>query len=246
MFIKKGSTIYTLPDYAVLNGLSLSIRSNVAAKLFQHGGLPSGDGKVDTRSIDIAVLVNGENQSDYLSQVNDLKRYLSQSPYRLYVTDTQYFNIDILNKFKEDFISGFYMVKSNATATILALDPFLYDEEELSVSTTVTTSPQVFTINNPGNIDTPITITITANALNSALSLINTSDNGRVFTYNDASFTSGKSLVISTWDGSVELNGANSINNFLGTFMNLLPGDNVFSYTGSACTITMDYLSRWL
>lgn len=246
MYLKKDGSIYTLPLYSALSGLSVERRISDTPKVSQHGGTPTGDGKINSRTIDISVFIDGQNQADYLAQVDELKRNLSLTDAELFITDNRYINISGLNKLKEEFISGFYLVKANITATLKALDPFLYDTDPVVISEPIAATPQQFTVNNPGNIDTPLIIAITANSLNSAITLKNITDKNRILTYTDAGFTAGKTLVISALGGTVKLNGSNTINAFTGTFMSLLPGDNIFEYTGGNCTIAMSYSVRWL
>jgi hypothetical protein len=67
-----------------------------------------------------------------------------------------------------------------------------------------------------------------------------------MFTYKDVQMIAGQVVVIDTVTGTVKRGENNTINNFSGTFLNLLPGDNLFEYTGAPCTIEIAFQARWL
>jgi len=246
MYVIKDNERYDLPKYSALTGLSVTTRNSAESKNFLHGGVNTSDNKVDYREIEISTFINGKNQRDYFSQVDELKRYMFRQDQKLYITEDRYINISSVSSIEEEFESGFYLTKGTLTITLMALDPFTYDAFDQQQSVTITVTGQQFYINNPGNIDTPIEITIAASSTLSSISLVNTTDNDRTISYSDANFTSGKSLVVSSADGTVKLNGSSTINKFSGTFLTLLAGDNLFTWTGGTCTITMSYSVRWL
>jgi len=245
MYLLKDGAQYTFPTYSALNGISLASRNSATSKIFQHGGLNTADKKINYREIEIGIFINGSNQADYLSQVDTLKKNLMRSGQKLYITDTRYINIDSMSSLDEKFYDGFYLVKAELTATLMALDPFFYTASQQQ-TINITATGQQFTINNPGNIDTAMDISITAIDILSSISLKNVTDNGRLMVYSDANFTAGKTLVISNVDGTVLLNGNSTINDFSGAFLSLLSGDNIFTWTGGACTIQINYPVRWL
>ncbi|MBP2653357.1 MAG: hypothetical protein H6Q73_926 [Firmicutes bacterium] len=236
---------YALPKYAVMTAADLSQRVDATSKMFQHGGILTADGKVDYREIEITVEIDQTTTANYFAVVDLLKRYLAQADYKLYITGDRYINISNLSSISETFVDGWYLKKSELTITLLALDPFWYTGTATS-TTTITATGQSFTVTNSGSIDTPIEITITATDACTSITLVNSSDNSRTLSYINADFTAGKVLVINSTDGTVELNGDNTINYLTGTFMHLVPGDNIFTYTGGACTIKIDYPVRWL
>jgi len=57
--------------------------------------------------------------------------------------------------------------------------------------------------------------------------------------------TSTKSLVIDCGKFTVENDEVDDIANFSGDFMRLISGANSRKYTGSNCTITIDWINRW-
>ncbi len=246
MYLIKNGVSYTLPTYAALNGLQAKFRNSDDSKMFQHGGINTADNKMDSREIEIGIFIDGQNQSDYFSQVNELKRYLSRPNQQLYITDDMYINISSIGQIEEEFYDGFYLVKAELTITLKALDPFFYRSADETFTEVITETDHQFTVNNPGSADTPVIITMTANELCDQVVLTNNTDSNRVVNYADSNFRQDSVLRISTIDGTVLLDGNNTINNFTGTFLRLLPGDNIFTYQGGACVVKIDYPVRWI
>lgn len=250
---KNGATIYTFPaGIANINGDSLQSRMTENPRAMQHGSVGAGDGKFDFRTVDISVYLEGSSITDYQTKADALKGAAARAD-KLFLTDSRYIKVDGLHKVKTAWLPGFYLVRANVTLTMKCYDPFWYDTtagtdtEEIEAAGT-SEAPHTWTITNDGNIDVPVVLTITATGAVPSLSLKNVTDNGRLLAYADANFTAGKILIISPLvaGGSVTLNGANTINNFAGLFMRLLPGANVFEYVGAPCTIEASWPVGWI
>lgn len=234
-----------MPPLSSLERKEFSTRGKSQDKGLQHGGILTGDSKISSRTIGVEVIIMGENQLDYQSQVDELMRYAYRRDQRLYVTDTRYVNVACLTKYQENYYKGYYGERGTIDLTFLALDPFFYENTQI-FEQIITSSPAKFTINNPTNIDSPVTVTIVPTEANLSMELKNLTDGGRVFSYSDPNLTAGKTLTINAETGTVELDGDNTINNFTGTFLSVLFGDNVFQYTGGKCVITISFPKRWL
>lgn len=246
MQLIKGSTSYTLPDYASITQFDLSVRNDNTDRAGQHGGVMTGDGKIDTRTIEIEVIIaDTTTKSEYRMIVDELKRYAYRTDQRLYIDDDRYVNLASLSKITETFFDGFYRVRGTITLTFTCTDPFVYSDSVTAQNVTIS-SPKSFTVTNTGNVDVPITLTITSAGANASMSLVNTTDNNRTFGYQDTGFTAGKIMIADGINGTVVRDGSSTINAMGGTFINLLPGDNVLTYTGAACTIAIAYTERWL
>lgn len=246
MFLKKDNTVYVMPSLSSLEAFDFATRAKAQPKALAHGGILSEDDHVETRNVEVEVIIEGENIHDYIVQTNELKRYAYQKDQRLYISDNRYINVAGLIKFKEKYIKGFYMVKSIIDLTFLAIDPFVYQDGMEEITKTITGTPAQFTVDNPGNIDTPAVITITASASATSINLKNITDNNRQFDYNDVQMVTGEVLTVDAINGTVYRGSVNTINNFGGTFIKLLPGDNVIQYTGGNCSIKIEFPVRWL
>lgn len=246
MKIVKNDIEYTLPVDSALAGMSLKKRKSSISKAYSHGGIATGDGKIDTRKIEIDVDIWGANEADYFDKKNSLLGALNLSGYRLYFTKSKYFNIDTLESDTESFYPGRYLRHAKIKATLLAIDPFIYEETGLIFTGAVSSAPTTFFVNNPGNIDTPAIITVTAAAAATEITITNVTDSNRLMTYNDPQMIAGVVLTVDAVAGTVKRGAANTLNNFGGTFLRLLPGNNEITYTGGPCTLQISAGRRWL
>lgn len=246
MKLVKGSTTYTFPTYSSCES-DTEVRCDDSEKAFSHGAVMTGDGKIDARDVTVEVeLIDCTSVSDYRTALDTLKQAAYRQDQKLYLDDDRYINIKSLKKISEEFHEGFYRVKATVKLMFYCPDPFFYAASASSKVVAITESPQTFTVSNGGNLDTPPIITIEPSATNSVLSLVNTTDNSRTFSYSDASFGDGDALTIDSKDGTIDRDGVNVLNNVGGTFLTLLAGDNEITYTGPLGTITFDYTRRWL
>lgn len=247
MQLVKGSTSYTLPDYASVTQFDLSVRNDNTDRADQHGGVMTGDGKVDTRTIEIEVIIaDTTTTAEYRAIVDALKRYAYRTDQKLYIDDDRYVNLASLSKIAETFFDGFYRVRGTITLTFTCTDPFIYSDSVTTQNVTISSSPTSFIVTNTGNVDVPVILTMTATAANASMTIVNTTDNSRTFGYQDTGFTAGKVVTVDGIEGTVMRDRSSTINATGGTFINLLPGDNVLTYTGAACTIAVVYTERWL
>lgn len=246
MKLVKGSSVYNFPEYTSFES-DTDARCDKSEKAFSHGEIMTGDGKIEGRDVTVeAEILDCVSKSEYRAAIDALKQAAYRQDQKLYLDDDRHINIKNLKKISEEFYDGFYRVRAKIKVTFYCPDPFFYNETLSSQEITITESPQIFTVSNGGNLDTPPIITIEPSETNSVLSLVNTTDNSRTFSYSDASFSAGNSLVIDSTDGTVEKDGTNTLNNVGGTFLTLLAGNNEITYTGPLGTITFNYTKRWL
>lgn len=76
--------------------------------------------------------------------------------------------------------------------------------------------------------------------------LENTTDDERFLTYADPSLKNGAVTTLDCSAATASRAGTNTIRYKGGRWLRLLAGDNEFTYTGSACTITITWTPRWL
>lgn len=246
MKLVKGSSTYTFPTYSLCES-DAEVRCDDSEKAFSHGSIMTGDGKIDARDVTVEVeLIDCTSEATYRTAIDALKLAAYRQDQKLYLDDDRYINVKSLKKISEEFYDGYYRVRAKVKLVFFCPDPFFYATTGTTQEVEIIESPQSFTVNNTGNLDSPPIITIAPTATNSVLSLVNTSDNSRTFSYSDASLGDGDTLVIDSTDGTVERDGTNVLNNVSGTFLQLLAGNNVITYTGPLGTITVDYVQRWL
>ena len=241
----KNSDEWILPDDSWIIGVPFTVRREEADRACQHGAVDTGDGKIEPRTVSLTILVNESSQAAYFAAVDAIKRRLYRRDQKLYVTAGRYITLSSLYSFKEEFIKGFANRRCFVTAEFKSNDPFFYSDTPIAAEFTVTESPQVFTVDNNSNVDSPAVITVTAAEAVPFVQLTNTT-NGRMSYYADPQLTGGAAVVFDTANATVERDGSNTINAFSGTFIELEPGDNVFSYEGVPCVIQIAYIPRWL
>ena len=245
MKVVYGSTTYTFPTYTGLTGLSFDVRNNEVKRAFTHGSIDNGDGKIESRIVEIESFVEADTESAYITALNAIKAAVYRRDYKLYLNDEQYINVTALDKWKETYINGFRN-KGFATMAFRCCDPFFYALTQTSAVQAASASPFQFTVNNPGTVDTPLTVTFSPAAAAADIKLTNVTDGGRAFTYKDTLLISPAETTVNGATGTVYRGSSNSINAFTGTFLKLLPGDNVLKYEGAAGNITTAFTARYL
>ena len=247
MKLVKNSIVYELPTLTKVSGFDFDFRTDTEDKALQHGGVFTGDGKAEVRTLELEIGIYAfTTRAEYRNLLDEIKLYASRRGQKFYRDDDRYINIECLKSVQEDFEDGYHGIKGTLTLDFICVDPFEYSTAAITGSESVTESTQEFTVKNPGTADTPIKFTITANANNPAITLVNETDDNRTFGYQDTGLTSGKVVTIDSAEGIVKRDTTDTINDMGGTFINLLPGDNVIKYTGAAATIAYEFTSRWL
>ena len=246
MELIKNGLIYVLPDLSRIKGLGFDVRTKPESRAGTHGAAEIGDGKIDKRLVELEMLIIGRSTADHDAQIDRLQQALLQEDQRLYLRQDRYINIKRLDKLKHEYQAGFGLSRGKITATLLATDPFFYAVQAVSQAQVISGTPTTFQINNQGNIDAPLIVTIAASADCSAVSVTNETDNNRQFSLADVQLVAGQTAVVNAALGTVYRGTSNTINTFSGSFLSLLPGLNTITYTGGNCTLTLGYTPRWL
>ncbi|SMC63142.1 phage distal tail protein [Sporomusa malonica] len=247
MKIVKNNKTFLLPELASVDGLGgHTIRTDDETRAYSHGRIETGDGKVDSKTIEVEVYIFGVNRLDHDQQYNSLLAAFNQKKYKLFVRDDRYMNIECMSKDTHEWFKGFQFVRSKLTVTLKAIDPFWYDTGSIIERRTITETPKTLIIDNPGNIDVSPVITITATNTCPSILITNITDENRQFQYADLQLTAGSTVKIDCQNGTVYRGTANSLNAFNGTFLKLLPGENEITYAGEDCVIDFEFTRRWL
>jgi hypothetical protein len=245
MYIVKGSDIYQLPDQFYLTDTGFSKNSSLLKLAGSDGGYNKGDKTVNSRTLRLSGSLWDKTDPAFQTKWNALFQKLSQEDFYLRRGNWQIL-ISQADNIESQFDSGLYDRFGELNIDLIAANPLWEYITSSSGSATCDTSPKQFTINNTGNYKTYPVITITATENNSSVQLKNITDDDLLFTYSDIWFTSGKSLIIDCQEGTVELASIDTIRYFEGQFLKLLPGNNIFEYTGDKVTISMSWKNRKL
>lgn len=245
MKIIYGATTYNFPTYSRVKGRGFDVRNSDVKRAFTHGSIETGDGKIEARTIEVEIKLVGTSAADYQTLLDSLYAAIYRENYKLFLADDRYINVRKVDKVKETIDDGFDS-RGKLTLSLRCCDPFFYALTQTSAVQSGSANPFQFVVNNPGNADTPLTVTFAPTAAAADIKLSNMTDGGRSFTYKDTLLISPAEVTVNGIDGTVYRGSSNSINAFAGTFLKLLPGDNTLVYTGDPAAITTRFTARYL
>lgn len=222
------------------------VQNNISTQntFYAAGGKNIADGFLQARTITITGSLRGDDPILYENQ----KREFFQACYR---GGKLQIDNDVIPRYIEIKDPSFENEQEQGqlylpiTVTFLAEFPFWQDSTEIEHIETITGNTS-FTVSNLSNSDFIIRPRFQFVATDSGglpgVKLTNNSDGGASFEYNNDSFLIGDVLTIDSSLGTVKLNNGNSIDKFRpANFLRLQPGDNIFEYEGSGCTLTVFY-----
>lgn len=247
MELVKDGNVFALPDNLTsIDVGSIDFRTKQEPRAGTHGAAEIGDGKVDKRTVSIDVHVLGRSIADHDFQQAALMEALSRPDQQLFIRPDRYMKLSRIDKVTQKYLKGRQFLQSQIIATLIVIDPFWYSVNLVLESTVITGAARTLTVNNLGNVDTPLIVTVAAAADCSAVTVTNETDSGRQFSLADVQLASGQTAVVNGALGTVYRGSGNTINTFSGSFLSLLPGENTITYTGGNCTLTLGYTPRWL
>jgi len=243
--------IYNLPQDFWISDDPFDTNKNIMNSFYAAGGRNIADGFLNPRFITLKGQIRGDTISEFETKYRAFTRAILKS--------------GLLEK-SNDVISRYIEVKApdvqtgsgeginneqlkEITVIYLAEDPFWKDSVQTVELNTVTGNTTI-TIDNTGS-DFLVLPIIQINADQgvdvSGVKMINKSDGGMEFQYNDSNFQNGDVLRINCEEGTVKLNNGDTIENFNpGRFFRLQPGQNIIEYEGNACTIRFIFRKVYL
>lgn len=245
MKIVYGGVTWTFPTLSVARKRDYDVRNSEVKRAFTHGSIETGDGKIESRIIEVKSIIDASTEAGFQTQVDAIHAAIYRRNYKLFLEDDRYINVTCLDKFQQEYAEA---NKARATVTMAfrCTDPFFYALAQTSAVQAATTNPFQFTVTNPGTADAPLIVSIAPTVDAADIKLSNMTDGGRLFTYKDTLLISPAEVTINAERGTVYRGNSNSINAFAGTFLKLLPGDNLLKYEGSAGNITTAFTARYL
>jgi len=246
-FVDSQSNEYVFSNTFFITDLSIQRRSKLFERSFAHGAVDGADDKYGVRVVVMRGIISGETDAEFRTAWENLKTWLAKSDLKLYFnSDSRFVNVKKIRSISEPYRDGLFFRYAEIMFECLCLDPFIYEATETQVQENITGSPQAINVTNSGNVEVFPEITIVPSADNFDLTLKNTSDDNRLFRYQDTFFENGDTLVVDCKIGTVQRNSVNTIHNFTGSFLRLLPGANSLEYTGANGTITIKFRNRYI
>ncbi len=161
----------------------------------------------------------------------------------LYLFDDRYIPA-VLSSENATYKAALKYLKFSLTFT--APGSFNYYISRLRDTEVISSTPTSFNFSYAGGIFTRPKITFSADQGGDISScVLQNLTSGEQVSFSDT-VSSGNDLVIDCDEQTVKNNGVDSIAYFAGDFLKLVPGTNYFVFTGSDCTIKIDYYKRWL
>lgn len=246
--IIKGGQEYTLPvGWTISDTGSYSFRNSLQDRAFTHGSDMVGDGKLDGRTITVEFDIRGATEQEHDETFNKAYTYFSMTDYKLKCgRSDRVYHVAGLSKIKHKFQKGFKQRWSSITVSLLLADPFRYEAQESKVVYNFQQAAleAEIVLHNLGSVDTPLTFRFIPADKMSKVTVWHQEAKEK-FTMTDALLIKPATAVISSKNGTVWRDNANSINTFSGQFLHARPGANLLLYTGGAGTLEITFTNRW-
>jgi len=144
---------------------------------------------------------------------------------------------------KHDYLASLRMIKFNWIIT--CPEPYWRYIGRLRHSEAISSSPTSFNFEYNGNIESfpVVKFTQSGNALSSCT--LENLTTGQSMSFS-GTVADGDVLEINCDTLLVENDGTDSVDDFSGDFIKLIPGTNYMKFTGSNTTITIDWFDKWL
>jgi hypothetical protein len=235
---------YTFNNTFMVKGFSWKRRTKQEDIAFSHGSKDTGDGKVDARAIIVKGIIHANTVAEYETAMEDLNKALYKEDQKLYFDNTKYINVYRVESISHENKEGAFLYVAEIEIKFEAIDPFFYQFTQSIDFQFITASPYQFNITNSGNVEAFAVIGMTTRVTNADFTLKNITA-GLSFSYQDASFVAGNTLMIDGQEGTVKRNGVDQIRYFSGTFLPLVSGVNVLEYAGATiCGLSILFYRR--
>lgn len=160
----------------------------------------------------------------------------------LYLYDDR-FNRGYLQTIDHEYIAALRVIKF--TAKFICQNPFTHYLQRYRTQQAISSSPTSFNVTNNGNVRIRPDIRFVAGGSDITDLTLENLTTGQTFSFSD-DVSAGETLQVDCQNLRVENNAVDSLSAFVGDFLYLEPGTNVFKFTGSNCTIKVDTWDNWL
>jgi len=253
--LTNSTTEYDLSKWTV-DFSGIRFRNSYNDRFGQPGQEKQGDGKESARSIVFSYAIDGESDSEYITDTDTLYAAVRSDLQPFYIVDQdndRRLRVSI-NELEMNPKPGTELRFSTARLNFTALDTFWekLTPEVVDPGTAGVENQDEVTCTNPGVVTVYPVITIEPTESNLNFTLINdTTDD--VFTFSSSSFVPGSVLEIDCQNGTVYLTNVNTVTEVSsaiadGTnFLHLVPGVNVIRYESAYGAVTMEvsFRRRW-
>ena len=248
------SNTYDFNNNFIITGKTVNTSIQMLEGAYSSGGRNVGDGFPRTSTITIAGMLSVGVLADFETAERAMKQACLKGGYLTLSNDTVSRRYTVIfagmtetARRTEGQEKHLDQVHKTYSIRFALQSPF---QEDITATDddNVLAGDDTVTITNSGDFLVKPVITIDADQSVDIpeFTIINTTDGSMSFTYTDASFESGDSVVIDCAAGTVKRNGGDTKENFSGNFVRLLTGSNSIDYEGAACTLTFTFRKVYL
>jgi len=236
-----------LPQTFNVRAIPVGRRTSILDIAYSDGGRDYSDGCFTPRRVEISGQLWALTDAELNDKWDALATFLARENLKIQFRG-RYINTVRVEEISHSDPSRVDYHISNVALRFLCVDPFWYALSSKTVLVeTGGVSPLDINVTVAGNIPVFPEVRITNNADNVSLSLKNSSDGDRGFTFADPAALSGTVLIVNSRTGAVTLDGSDKISAFSGIFVRLLGGvDNTLVYTGASAKVEVFYREAWL
>lgn len=237
---------FYLPKTFELRSEPIAKKSSLLDVAYVHGAKDVSDGMFGPRVIEVSGKIWATTDAEYNAKWDALAEHLVKEDFKIQNRGRQ-IRIRKIEEISHDYPSTANLEFGIVTIRMLATDPFWYGKTAKQKQIVITSSPKEFQWDIGGKMEVFPTIIFLNAADNPDFKLENTTDISRELRIQDVLNTNGTTITVDCAKGTVKRGTTDIIAKFSGLFLRLLGGrSNLFKYTGSAVTITMQYYEAWI
>lgn len=198
----------------------------------------------DSKTISMTGKICGTTPTTARTSFDAMMQAVNDSEKDLYLYDDRFLRGFIQSQ-DENYIAALRVIPFNLQ--FYAPTPFYLSAQKYRNQQTIVASPTTFTLTTNGNTYTKPKIRITAGGSDVTSCTIENLTTGQLWTFT-ATITAGTYMEVDFYESTVLNNSVDSLQYSVGDFpqFQLNPGANQIRFTGSNCTIAIDWFDRWL
>lgn len=194
------------------------------------------------KGITITGRVIGATATAARTSIDTLSQAISGRELDLFLYDDRFIRA-FLESFDNDPTAALRVFDVNMK--FAAQSPFYQSLQRYRGQQAISSSPTTFTVTSAGNVFTKPVLLFVAGGSDITSCTLENLTTGQTFSFT-GTVTAGNTLEVDCENTTVENNAVDSVSSFVGDFLRLDPGANQMKFTGSNCTVKVDYYDRFL
>lgn len=210
----------------------------------RRAGVITPSSEHDSKSYAMSGKIYGTNATTARTAFDAFLQAINNGEKDLYLYDDRFIRV-FLDSQDHDYIAALRVMKF--TLRFHAQDPFYRALQKLRNQQTISSSPTTYTVTNNGTAYTRPVISFVAGGSSITSLTIENLTTGQTWSWT-GTVTAGNTMIVDFENATVTNNSVDSVQYSVGDYpqFRLDPGANQIKFTGSNCTIRMDYVERFL